>query len=478
MIAIVVVASLVTYAWISGYMGFQTSRTGTAVDIPSLTSVASEENPNVGSLVVYVQNVGQGSVEVSAVYVDNILIADDDLAYDPSKVIPEGNTVEVTIAGSFDLTQKHDIKVTTTDGTFITATGKPGSGGSDGTPAHGDATSISITPETTSVLSGDTVTFTATASDGSVNWDVSSLTAWSITAGAGGSWAANVYTSANTGDWTVTGDYSGLTDTAALHIATGTLDHVVVSPDSAEIDSGDPQTYSMMAYDTVGNSWDVSTSANWEADVAAGGSWAANVYTSDNDGTWTITGTYSGKSDTAQLTVKPASQQGTLYPEADAAYTAGSNTGGSRTDMQSSNNVYYISRCDRDWHSNWFGGGYYTYNNLEYYCTFDIDDIQITESQVTKLDITLEGHYQTATGGSITATQTLYIYNFNSHQWEQKDSTSISGTTDTSLSFSIVSNIGNYIDNTGNIRIRVNAPDLDNEYFHYNDLFAIVVSYS
>jgi len=37
--------------------------------------------------------------------------------------------------------------------------------------------------------------------------------------------------------------------------------------------------------------------------AGAGGSWAANSYTSENIGIWTVAGTYSGKSDTATLTV-------------------------------------------------------------------------------------------------------------------------------------------------------------------------------
>ena len=123
MIAIAVVASLVVYAWVSGYMGFQTDKAGKAIYLPSFTGVASQADPDVGDLIVYVQNVGQGTVEVSAVYVDDELRNDWNAV--PSAVIAEGNTAEVTITGPFDLTVKHDIKVTTTDGTFMTTTGKP-----------------------------------------------------------------------------------------------------------------------------------------------------------------------------------------------------------------------------------------------------------------------------------------------------------------------------------------------------------------
>jgi flagellin-like protein len=132
MIAIAVVASLVVYAWVTGYIGGKTTTAGKAIAIPSFSGVANPGTPNFGNLVVYVQNVGQGTVEVSAVYVDDALIDNADLAYDPTppgEVISEGNTVKITIDKDFDLTVKHSIKVTTTEGTFMTITGKSSNSG-------------------------------------------------------------------------------------------------------------------------------------------------------------------------------------------------------------------------------------------------------------------------------------------------------------------------------------------------------------
>ena len=137
MIAIAVVASLVVYAWVTGYMGNTTDKAGKAIAIPSLAGIANPGTPKVGDLVVYVQNVGQGTVEVSSVYIDDALIDDAALTYNPTPpgpVISEGNTVEVTVDGSFDLNKRYDVKVTTTDGTFMTSTGKPGTSSSNPTP--------------------------------------------------------------------------------------------------------------------------------------------------------------------------------------------------------------------------------------------------------------------------------------------------------------------------------------------------------
>ena len=48
--------------------------------------------------------------------------------------------------------------------------------------------------------------------------DTTSSTNWQITAGAGGSWTGNVYTSANTGTWTVTGTSSSVSGNAQLTV--------------------------------------------------------------------------------------------------------------------------------------------------------------------------------------------------------------------------------------------------------------------
>lgn len=61
------------------------------------------------------------------------------------------------------------------------------------------------------------VTFTAVAEDGTgYTWDVTGETAFSIEAGAGGSWVGNVYIVGETGTWTVTAQYEGLTSTTTL----------------------------------------------------------------------------------------------------------------------------------------------------------------------------------------------------------------------------------------------------------------------
>ena len=117
MIAIAVVASLVTYAWVMGYMSFQTEKTGKAIQIQSVSN-----NTSTDQLTLYVQNVGDSPVTFTAqsVFINGAL-ATSDAATNPT--IAAGATK--TIIATFDQTPGTvsftvDLKVTTQDGTFST----------------------------------------------------------------------------------------------------------------------------------------------------------------------------------------------------------------------------------------------------------------------------------------------------------------------------------------------------------------------
>ena len=139
MIAIAVVASLVVYAWVTGYIGGSTTKAGKAIQLPSFAVDGSN------NLHVYVQNVGQGTVQISAIYVN------DDLkpfaSNYPDNVLAEGNTADLTVTGPFDADTKLNIKVTTTEGTFMTATGTPGSNTNPTvSPTPGPSATVTPTP--------------------------------------------------------------------------------------------------------------------------------------------------------------------------------------------------------------------------------------------------------------------------------------------------------------------------------------------
>jgi archaeal type IV pilus assembly protein PilA len=119
MIAIAVVASLVTYAWVMGYMSFQTEKTGKAIQIQSVSN-----NTAANTLTIYVQNVGDSPVTFTAqsVFINGAQAASD-AATNPTIAAGSTKPIVATFAqtpGTVSFTV--DLKVTTQDGTFSTMT--------------------------------------------------------------------------------------------------------------------------------------------------------------------------------------------------------------------------------------------------------------------------------------------------------------------------------------------------------------------
>jgi archaeal type IV pilus assembly protein PilA len=114
MIAIAVVASLVVYAWTMGYMNFQQNKTGKAIQIQS---VAAPTGSN--ALTVYVQNVGDGSVNLvsgQCLYINGTLMQSN-----PSmNTVGAGSTASIGATLSYNINHGDVfvIKVTSQDGTF------------------------------------------------------------------------------------------------------------------------------------------------------------------------------------------------------------------------------------------------------------------------------------------------------------------------------------------------------------------------
>jgi flagellin-like protein len=122
MIAIAVVASLVTYAWVMGYMSFQTEKTGKAIQIQS---VANSTTTSLAQMDIYVQNVGDSPVVFNSgsVFVQGANIPT--ATFTPS-TLAAGATTKITVPYPgmviSGITMTVDLKVTTSDGTFSTMT--------------------------------------------------------------------------------------------------------------------------------------------------------------------------------------------------------------------------------------------------------------------------------------------------------------------------------------------------------------------
>lgn len=89
----------------------------------------------------------------------------------------------------------------------------------DGTP--GVPVSIAISPREATITAGGSISYTAEGADAyGTTFDITAEAVFTIDVGAGGTWVGNTYTSEFNGEWTVTGTYEGLVDTATLSVTT------------------------------------------------------------------------------------------------------------------------------------------------------------------------------------------------------------------------------------------------------------------
>ncbi|MCW3996390.1 MAG: hypothetical protein NWE98_09640, partial [Candidatus Bathyarchaeota archaeon] len=190
---------------------------------------------------------------------------------------------------------------------------------------------IALTPNSQTIKAGETQTFTVTAYDAyGNNWDITPDALYNIQENAGGSWTANEYTSEKAGVWTVTASFEGKTGTAQLTVLHANAVSIAVSPGTASITAGGSVGYSATATDAYGNTWDVTGEVEWGISVGAGGSWdveVAGTYVSEKAGSWTVTATLDGLSDSAALTVSHAAVDHIVVdPEASTIVAGGSET--------------------------------------------------------------------------------------------------------------------------------------------------------
>lgn len=179
MIVIAVVASLVAYAWVTGLIGGTTSDSGNAIQIQSTTYTSGAYT----WLVVYVQNVGQGTVNLKqdgSVYVNDVL---HQITHSPRGTqvnpgdlipIPVGQTVEIVTDYVLAPGEHVKIKIVTVEGTFMEFNGKP-SGDTNTVPENrfsltvnvlGNGGSVSKNPNQPSYAAGQVVQLVISANKG------------------------------------------------------------------------------------------------------------------------------------------------------------------------------------------------------------------------------------------------------------------------------------------------------------------------
>lgn len=170
---------------------------------------------------------------------------------------------------------------------------------------HDDVDTVIISSEddVEDVVAGTDLNLTAEARDiyGNIITDDVTEFVWCDNATAPG-----IFNQEIAGDYDIMASYNGVeSNTITITVEAGDLYSIEISPDESTVDTGDSQTYTAVAYDEYGNEIGyVTADTIWSIEDGAGGNWTANVYTSENIGTWTVTGTYENKTDTAELTVE------------------------------------------------------------------------------------------------------------------------------------------------------------------------------
>jgi hypothetical protein len=225
-------------------------------------------------------------------------------------ISPDGscsaNVCTATVAGAHT--------VTGTDGALT--------GTASLTVGPGPVDTLALTPASATIAAGGSQTYTARATDqyGNSIGDVTAGTTFTIA--PDGSCTGATCTASTARDHTVTGTNSAKTAAATLHVDTGGVDHIVISPASATITAGGSQSYTAVAFDSFNNSLgDVTASTTFT--LAPNGSCTGATCTATAAGAHTVTAGYSGKTSSASLTVDAGALDHLVLTPAAATITAG-----------------------------------------------------------------------------------------------------------------------------------------------------------
>ncbi|MFL5926676.1 MAG: carbohydrate binding domain-containing protein, partial [Gaiellaceae bacterium] len=181
---------------------------------------------------------------------------------------------------------------------------------------------IVVSPSPAAIGAGDTQTYSVEAFDAQDNsrGDVSGSATFTIS--PDGSCSGNVCSATTAGPHTVTGSAVGKSDSAALTVSAGPLDHLSLSPSSALIAPDNSQSYSADGFDQYGNTLgDVTADTAFTIDPD--GTCTANLCTASLEGTHTVTGSSLGATSSAVLTVSSTPVDHISISPASASIVAG-----------------------------------------------------------------------------------------------------------------------------------------------------------
>ncbi|MCZ7400949.1 MAG: Ig-like domain-containing protein [Candidatus Methanoperedens sp.] len=165
-------------------------------------------------------------------------------------------------------------------------------------------TSITVSPATTSVVVGNTQTFTASPRDQFGNPINATVTWSSSNTGVGTITNAGLFTAIAVGTTTITATNGSISGTATVTVSAlpPVLTSITVSPASASVVVGNTQTFTASPRDQFGNP--INATVTWSSsNTGVGTITSTGVFTAIAAGTTTITATSGGVSGTATVTV-------------------------------------------------------------------------------------------------------------------------------------------------------------------------------
>ncbi len=260
MIAVAVVASLVVYAWVMGFIGGKTNQVGQSVQIQSM-GIASN-----GHFQVYLQNVGQGAITLDpagSVYINGTQYTS---TITPTGPLNPGQTATLDVpSASVAPGDNVIVKVVSGSGTYSQVTGSPGQSFASptasptapptqytvsfGTSGGGSGSTTSPTGSQT-YNAGQQVTITATPGNGYT------FSAWSAVPSG-----AVTFGNANSASTTATINGAG-TITATFTVVAPVLDHFAFDTISGTKTAGTAFSVTIRAIDQNGNAFTSYTGTN------------------------------------------------------------------------------------------------------------------------------------------------------------------------------------------------------------------------
>lgn len=114
MIAVAVGSALITYAWINTYVSNTVTKVKHVIWIPSITLTEGEGSTGI---TIYVQNIGEGTVHLTDVFMNGVMVSEDDVIMSDDGFINESETGIINVINqSFTKDEEITVKVICSDG--------------------------------------------------------------------------------------------------------------------------------------------------------------------------------------------------------------------------------------------------------------------------------------------------------------------------------------------------------------------------